>query len=81
MSNIPNWPKTRCTRVTKSSFELVCSMCAAKLGLQRNPLLPPHVVARKAEESGWTVDASRFKTVLGHLRALWPEQFETKKGT
>ena len=37
-------------------------MCAAKLGLQRNPLLPPHVVARKAEESGWTVDASRFKT-------------------
>ena len=26
-------------------------------------------------------NASRFKTVLGHLRALWPEQFETKKGT
>lgn len=26
-------------------------------------------------------NASRLKTVLGHLRALWPEQFETTKGT
>ncbi len=24
---------------------------------------------------------ARFKTVLGHLKALWPEQFETTKGT
>lgn len=24
---------------------------------------------------------ARFKTVLGHLRALWPDEFETKKGT
>lgn len=23
-------------------------------------------------------NASRLKTVLGHLKALWPEQFETK---
>lgn len=26
-------------------------------------------------------NASRLKTVLGHLKALWPEQFETTKGT
>ncbi len=25
-------------------------------------------------------NASRLKTVLGHLKALWPDQFETKKG-
>ena len=25
-------------------------------------------------------NASRLKTVLGHLKALWPKQFETTKG-
>jgi hypothetical protein len=26
-------------------------------------------------------NVDRFKTVLGHLRALWPDEFETKKGS
>lgn len=26
-------------------------------------------------------NASRLKTVLGHLRALWPDEFETKRGS